>query len=373
VNEYVKIYSLNREKENKMLKGFAYTTPTIGRISIGEVVDGDKGKLPQKHDYFTITTQAQSAGKWIVHPLHDALLKQQEVKNNAAGQGGGTQKLREIPIRLMFNNPDMNFRENYTAFDKGSRPICSGNGENARRVVQGMVESVGCPGAEMCEFGRANRCKPYGRLNVQIEGQDDQFSTFIFRTSGINSIRILRQKMQSMFGAFDGKLAGVPLALKIRARSSRLSFGTAFYVADLVLRDGKSIVETIAEGKQYREELKAGGFNQEWMEKEAQNSLENGKFEDSEEDMLEFEEFLLDADDKQPEASSTDNPTGKKDNKGSTKTKAGQGSAMSFEGVGLAALAQDIKSESPVTSVAVSNKQVSRIGTAIVESEVGYF
>ena len=351
MNEYGKMYSLNREKGNKMLEGFAYTVPTIGRISIGEVVDGENGRLPQKHDYFSITTQVQAAGKWVPHPLHAELESKLPKGNKGEGEGGGTKKLREIPIRLMYNNPNLNFRENYTAFGKNGRPVCVGNGKDARRVNQGVVETVGCPGADICEFGRNNRCKPFGRLNVQIDGQDDPFSTFIFRTSGFNSIRILRQKLQSMFGALNGKLVGIPLSLKLRARSSRMSHGTAFYVADITLRDGMSIVAAMDEGKKYRDELAASGFNQGWMEKEASKCLDNGRFEDAEEDFLEFEEFLIGDDLESVGKSGVPETHGKHEGRSNAK----QGDPLQFENAGLGMLANDLKTSSKPVVVKSAN------------------
>ncbi len=44
-------------------------------------------------------------------------------------------KLRSIPIRLLFNEPELNFRADYTLFDRQSgRPICVGNGEICKRL-----------------------------------------------------------------------------------------------------------------------------------------------------------------------------------------------------------------------------------------------
>lgn len=332
-----------------MISGMVYSIPTIGRITIGEIVDDGGSRIPKKNDYFQITSQAQSAGKWVPHPLHETLVAAQ-MSRGTDKESRSNKKLRDIPVRLMFDSPELSFRENYTAFAKNGRPLCVGNGKDARRVVNGVVESTGCPGSDACSFGQENRCKPYGRLNVQIDGQDDPFSTFIFRTSGVNSIRVLRQKLQAMYGAFNGKLAGVPLSLTIRGRSSRMSFGTAFFVADLVLRDGYSIANTIEEGRAYREELKNAGFNQGWMEKEALKCLKNGRFEESEEDSLEFEEFLL-GDDSQP-ASDQPAPFQKK----------GHGTVMQFENAGLAALS-NVVDELP----SVAAPAITRIGASLVD------
>ena len=81
-----------------MLKGLAITPPVLGRISIGKVVERNGKRLPEKDDQFTITSQVQNRDGWLLHPLDEELRKASE------------NKLRSIPIRLLFNEPDLNFR-----------------------------------------------------------------------------------------------------------------------------------------------------------------------------------------------------------------------------------------------------------------------
>ena len=101
-----------------MLKGLAITPPLLGRISIGKVVEKNGKRLPEKDDQFTITSQVQVRDGWLLHPFDEALRKE---------QGG---KIRSIPIRLLFNEPDLNFRADYSLFDRNTgRPLCVGTGE----------------------------------------------------------------------------------------------------------------------------------------------------------------------------------------------------------------------------------------------------
>jgi hypothetical protein len=76
-----------------MIKGLAITPPILGRISIGKVVEKDGKRLPVKDDGFTITTQVQNKDGWILHPYDEGLRK-----------GSGNNKIREIPMRLLFND-----------------------------------------------------------------------------------------------------------------------------------------------------------------------------------------------------------------------------------------------------------------------------
>ena len=108
-----------------MIKGLAITPPVLGRLSIGKVVEKNGKRMPEKDDEFTITTQVQSKGQWVKHPL-DAELR----------QGEDSSKLRIIPIRWLFNDPDLNFRAQYSMFDhKTGRPVCVGNGETCKRMT----------------------------------------------------------------------------------------------------------------------------------------------------------------------------------------------------------------------------------------------
>ena len=166
-----------------MLKGLAITPPVLGRISIGKVVEKNGKRLPEKDDQFTITSQVQGKDGWLLHPLNDELRQ------------GKDDKLRSIPVRLLFNEPELNFRADYTLFDRQSgRPLCVGNGETCKRVTQDGMQSLPCPSPDACPLAKGNACKPYGRLNVVI-GDDDPLGSFVFRTTGFNSIRTLAARL----------------------------------------------------------------------------------------------------------------------------------------------------------------------------------
>lgn len=166
-----------------MLKGLALTPPVIGRISIGKVVEKNGKRLPEKDDEFTVTSQVQSKDGWVNHPVDETLRK-------TAGA-----KLRQIPVRLLFDDPELNLRANYSLFDRQTgRPMCVGNGETCRRSLAAGVQTLACPSPEACELARGGYCKPYGRLNVRI-GEDDELGSFVFRTTGFNSIRTLSARL----------------------------------------------------------------------------------------------------------------------------------------------------------------------------------
>lgn len=255
-----------------MLKGLALTPPVIGRISIGKIVESGGKRLPQKDDEFTITSQIRTPNGWLPHPMDETLRK------STAG------KLRIIPVRLVFNDPELNLRASYTLFDRATgRPICVGDGEACRRSCAGGMQSLPCPGPDACELGQARGCKPYGRLNVHI-GEEDELGTFVFRTTGYNSIRTLAARLRYFAAASGGLLAGMPLDLRLRGKSTAQSHGAPVFYVDLTLRSGVTLCDAIRAAQAAREERVAAGFKQDALDAAAREGLANGAFEESGED-----------------------------------------------------------------------------------------
>ena len=255
-----------------MIKGLAITPLVLGRISIGKVVERNGKRLPEKDDQFTITSQVQTREGWLVHPFDEGLRK---------AQGG---KIRSIPIRLLFNDPDLNFRAEYSLFDRDTgRPMCVGNGESCKRYTESGIQSLPCPSPEACPLARGMACKPYGRLNVAI-GDDDPLGTFIFRTTGYNSIRTLAARMHYLQAISGNRLACLPLELRIRGKSTRQSMGTPIFYVDIAIREGISMEDALQQAKALDEQRQQAGFNQEALDASARLGLSNGAFEDSEEE-----------------------------------------------------------------------------------------
>ncbi|MQU57070.1 hydrolase or metal-binding protein [Pseudomonas helleri] len=271
-----------------MLKGLAITPPVLGRISIGKVVEKNGKRLPEKDDQFTLTSQVQSRDGWLLHPLNE------ELRN---GQDG---KLRSIPIRLLFNEPDLNFRADYSLFDRNSgRPLCVGNGETCRRLTKDGIQSLPCPSPDGCSLAQGNACKPYGRLNVVI-GDDDPLGSFVFRTTGFNSIRTLVARLQYFQAISGNRLACLPLELRLRGKSTRQSHGTPIFYVDITVRSGLSMEDALLEAKQQEKTRQAAGFDQSALDHAARQGFNNGAFEDSEDDTGAIVEELFPATEDSP-------------------------------------------------------------------------
>ena len=299
-----------------MIKGLAITPPVLGRISIGRVVEKNDKRIPVKDDQFTITTQVRGKDGWLAHPVDEAL------RSHSANQ-----KLRSIPVSVLFDQADLNLRADYSLFDRQTgRLMCVGNGDVCRRHTPEGIKNLDCPSPTHCELAQGGlACKLYGRLHVRVDAQadarvggpqqakdashgaqasdeglpdsipslgDDDIGSFVFRTTGYNSVRTLAARLQYYQAVSGGKLASMPLELKLRAKSTTMSRGTPIYYADLAVREGLSLQAAVAQAQSIHQARAAAGFDQSALDQAAQLGYANGGFEESDEDGLDVvEEF----------------------------------------------------------------------------------
>lgn len=277
------LFNLHR-KEINMIKGLAITPPILGRISIGKMVEKNGKRIPEKDDQFTLTSQIQNKEGWVKHPLDEQLRAK-----------APNQKLRSIPVRMIFNDPELNLRAEYSLFDRQTgRPVCVGNGETCQRLTNQGVEQHPCPSPDLCSLAQGGLCKPYGRLYVNLD-ESDELGTFIFRTTGFNSIRTLAARLSYYHAASNGLLSCLPLQLTLRGKSTTQSYRTPVYYVDLTLRDGVNLQQAIQMAKDIDQQSKVLGFNQYALDQMARHGYGNVRFEvDSEEGLDLVEEFYSD-------------------------------------------------------------------------------
>ena len=265
-----------------MIKGLAITPPILGRISIGKMVEKNGKRIPEKDDQFTITSQIQNKESgWVKHPLDEQLRAK-----------APNQKLRSIPVRMIFNDPELNLRAEYSLFDRQTgRPVCVGNGETCQRLTNQGVEQHPCPSPDLCPLAQGGNCKPYGRLHVNLD-ESDELGTFIFRTTGFNSIRTLAARLNYYHAASNGLLSCLPLQLTLRGKSTTQSYRTPVYYVDLTLRDEVHLQEAIQTAKEIDQKSKLCGFNQAALDQTALQGFANAQFEVNSEEGLDLvEEF----------------------------------------------------------------------------------
>ncbi|MCO7498046.1 hydrolase or metal-binding protein [Stenotrophomonas maltophilia] len=258
-----------------MLKGLAITPPVIGRISIGRVVERNGKRLPEKDDQFTLTSQVQNREGWVLHPLDEELRKTSEGN-----------KLRSIPVRLLFDDPTLNLRADYSLFNReNGRPLCVGNGDTCRRAGPEGMETLPCPGPDGCQFASGG-CKAYARLNVVIgDGEGDAMGSFVLRTTSYNTIRTLAARLHYLSAVSGGRLSCLPLELKLRGKSTTMSYRSAIYYVDLVVRSGLTLEQAVAEAVERHATRAAAGIDQAALDEAARQGFANGAFEDLDEDV----------------------------------------------------------------------------------------
>lgn len=279
---------------HKGLKGLALTPPVVGRISIGRVIEREGRRLPAAEDEFTLTTQIQTRDGWVLHPMDEQLRQAQAQAQPGSRKGEAKVKLRQIPVRLLFNDPDLNLRASYCLFDRATgRPLCVGNGETCRRSTIDGMQSLPCPAPEACELAERG-CKPFGRLNVRI-GEEDELSTFIFRTTSFNSVRTLSTRLRYFQAVSGDNLSTLPLELRLRGKSTQQSHGTPIYYVDLTVRTGSTLNEAISQAKAEAQARQEAGFCQADLDKAAGEGFALGAFEESVEEGADVvEEFYPD-------------------------------------------------------------------------------
>ena len=104
------------------------------------------------------------------------------------------------------------------------------------------------PSPLACDFATKGVCKPYGRLNVKI-GDDDEIGTFIFRTTGFNSIRTLAARLRYYQAVSGDLLACLPLQLRLRGKSTIQSHRAAIFYVDMTVREGMTLAQAVTAAK----------------------------------------------------------------------------------------------------------------------------
>lgn len=269
-------------------KGITLTQPVIGRITMGHTVIRPEGKtLPVKDDHFGLTTlvQDKATRAWEEHALQKKVLgdKKGNAKDNAKD------KLRAIPVRIAYNDPNLTLHNSYSAWDaQKGRILCCGNGVKARRLTEDGVKDIDCPRPEACEFGVRQRCKNMSRAYFQVEGQEDELGVFILRTTSFNSLNYLGTRLAQLTGLTGGRLAGMPMMLVMETKTTTQSFREPIQFADLVTRPGMKLITAIQQANEYQKAMADAGLSLEGMEIALRAGLANSDFADEIEDMDEW-------------------------------------------------------------------------------------
>ena len=192
-------------RHKAMIKGISPRLQEIGRIAIGEKGGRSKnGKtlLPTKLDHFIFTTlNKDEEDRYLRDPAMMQMF----------GDG-----CTEIPIRLLYNDIELNFPTFYAKYARSGIKL-RGDGENWTVYNgDGTREEVFDPNNER-GFLDDPDVKPHGILTVLVEGQNSVGGVFKFRTTSWNSINNILSSL-ALIKNMCGMLTYIPLKLVLRKK-----------------------------------------------------------------------------------------------------------------------------------------------------------
>lgn len=277
------------------MNGMAYVPVPLGAIRIGHTINLPGGEVQLvRDDEFKVTQPLREAdGTWLLDPL-DAALRQ---GGDAQGDSPTYRKLREIPIRIHVNDPSLVVRARLEAFDLTTRrTVCASNGNGQAKRWSGVTGTVdvACVGCDRCPFANsgAAECKFFGRIAVQIEGQEGELGTYVMRTSSYNTLRTFEAKLWQFWSVLGKNLRGVPFVMKLRAAQSELSNWMTFYFVDLELNK-VSLSDAAVKAREQAEIDQQSGFDIVALQEAMTAGLRNGGYlSNAADDCVDLNEFI---------------------------------------------------------------------------------
>lgn len=203
---------LVKAQRSTSIKGLVPMLPERGKIKIGSkgaVRTSSKGaefQPPQKLDHFVVTTLDRGA---------DGNFKRDDAIHAMLGE-----KPTEIPVRLLYDDPALNFPTRYACF-AGRTLWCAGDGETAQRVGPDNKShvTVQCPcHRQDPAYEGSDKCKINGSLSVLIEGAGGIGGVWRFRTTSYNSVVGIMSTLSFLRSVTGGPLSNIPLTMAVRPK-----------------------------------------------------------------------------------------------------------------------------------------------------------
>jgi hypothetical protein len=243
------------------IKNLSLHLNEAGKIKIGikgqmiRSSQGNEFRPPQKLDHFILTTtERDSNGDYIVDTALQNILKANPMYVNGAGE------LIRIPIRLLYDDVDLNFPTRYVSYVSGQLN-CYGDGESSLKRLNDFKKQTPCPCPRIEQgYEGKDKCKPTGTLTCIIdEEQVGLFGTaHKFRTTSMNTVKGILGGIKLIQDATKGRIAGLPLLLTLNPKSTTTPSGqtTTVYVASICYRGSMQelrgeVIRMLTEEKQY--------------------------------------------------------------------------------------------------------------------------
>jgi hypothetical protein len=210
-----------------MIKGLTPRLMQMGNIKIGKKGEertarsGNKYRKPETLDHILITTMQRGPDENLI-PDHALMKKIKEsAKNGGRARLNDAGEIIELPIKLLYNDIDLNFPTRYAAY-VGKKCVCSGDGETAIR--EGRERPCPCDWLQPDQKGIV-KCKPNGALTCILEESDYFGGCHRFHTTSYNTVVSMLGSLALIQTATRGRLAGIPLNLVISPKTVTLPTG----------------------------------------------------------------------------------------------------------------------------------------------------
>jgi len=241
-----------------MVKGLMPGLAELGKIKIGKKgatitsTTGKEFRPPEKLDHFVITTTERTEDGDFA-PDKDLMKKIKALPGAHCNADG---ELVSIPVRLMYNDVDLNFPTRYAAYE-GRNLSCTGDGEKAV-TCSGRETTCPCDRLKLTYSG-SDKCKINGILSVLIDGMDTIGGCYKFRTTSANTCKAIIGSLELIRLATGGLVAWLPLNLEMRPKTTTIpgtGKSTTVYVVSLSFRGDiatlrKTALDMAAEQRQY--------------------------------------------------------------------------------------------------------------------------
>lgn len=206
-----------------MIKNLPNRLNAAGNIKIGvkgkEITskEGNVFRPPQRLDHFILTTtERDESGDFVIDEKLMQSLKEKGGLVNSAGNLVG------IPIRLLYEDINLNFPTRYVSYVSG-KLSCTGDGVESTKRLDNFEKKHPCPCDRLNpEYDKKDKCKASGKLTVIIDNANLFGQCHVFRTTSINSVMGIMGGLNLIRTATKGHIAGIPLYLVVNNKTTTI-------------------------------------------------------------------------------------------------------------------------------------------------------
>lgn len=204
------------------IKNLTLALNEAGKIKIGrkgeevESAKGTKFRPPERFDHFVLTTTEKNENGDFVIDLE----LMDRIKENGSGLVNEKGDIVGLPVRLLYNDTDLNFSTRYASYAAG-KLSCYGDGEKSFSRLDNYQKEKKCPCKRLeSGYDGKDKCKINGKLTCVIDEANLFGQVHTFRTTSVNSVRGILGGIQLIKTATQGKIQALPLMLVVNNKST---------------------------------------------------------------------------------------------------------------------------------------------------------